>query len=142
MRLIPNETYYTKDWYNSYRCMLDRCYRKSANNYPICDNRHLCTESPACDTVKKIYAMPTIEAVPVLNSPYEVSPEVRAEWGESITFEKAEPVVRCKDCKWYTQFKNIEGGDFPEGECEGMGFFKPDDFCSRGERKDGGENEL
>ena len=45
-------------------------------------------------------------------------------------------LVRCKDCKWYTQFRNIKGELFPEGECEGWGFTKPDDFCSRGERKE------
>ena len=44
-------------------------------------------------------------------------------------------VVRCKDCKWYTQFRNINGGLFPEGECEGYGLREPNDFCSRGERK-------
>lgn len=26
-----------------------------------CDNKHLCTESPACDTVQQIDAQPTIE---------------------------------------------------------------------------------
>ena len=46
-----------------------------------------------------------------------------------------EELVLCRDCKWYTQFKNILGGEFPEGECEGWGFTKPDDYCSRGERK-------
>lgn len=30
-----------------------------------CDNKHLCTETPACDTVREIYSMPTIEAEPV-----------------------------------------------------------------------------
>ena len=43
-------------------------------------------------------------------------------------------VVRCKDCKYYTQFRNEE-----LGECEGYGLRKPEDFCSRGERMDGGE---
>lgn len=39
MRLIEDKTYYTKDWYNSYRCMMDRCYRKKAHNYPIYGGR-------------------------------------------------------------------------------------------------------
>lgn len=26
-----------------------------------CDNKHLCAESPACDTVREIDSMPTIE---------------------------------------------------------------------------------
>lgn len=33
MRLIKGKTFYNKPWYNSYRCMMDRCYRKNANNY-------------------------------------------------------------------------------------------------------------
>lgn len=53
---------------------------------------------------------------------------------------RAEPIIRCRDCKWFTQFRNIKGGLFPEGECEGWGFTKPDDFCSRGERKGDGND--
>lgn len=58
--------------------------------------------------------------------------------GESDMYDVTEvgKLVRCKDCKWYTQFRNIKGELFPEGECEGWGFMKPDDFCSRGERKE------
>ena len=33
MRLIKGKSFYKKPWYNSYRSMLDRCYRKNANNY-------------------------------------------------------------------------------------------------------------
>lgn len=51
------------------------------------------------------------------------------------------PVVRCKDCKWFV--------DNNGGEWYGCKMFqvvritpedapKPDDFCSYGERKDGG----
>ena len=41
-------------------------------------------------------------------------------------------VVRCKDCK------NLMFSDF-YGECSKgyMGIVQPDDYCSRGERKDG-----
>ena len=53
----------------------------------------------------------------------------------------AVPVVRCKDCKWFA--------DNNDGEWYGCQMFqvvritpedapKPDDFCSYGERKDGG----
>ena len=53
-----------------------------------------------------------------------------------------EPVVRCKDCKWFA--------DNNDGEWYGCQMFyvvqvtpedapKPDDFCSYGERKDGGD---
>ena len=52
------------------------------------------------------------------------------------------PVVRCKDCKWFA--------DNNDGEWYGCQMFqvvritpedapKPDDFCSYGERKDGGD---
>ena len=55
----------------------------------------------------------------------------------------AAPVVRCKDCKWFV--------DNNGGEWYGCKMFqvvritpedapKPDDFCSYGERKDGGED--
>ena len=35
MRLIKGKAYYTKEWYNSYRSMMDRCYRKKAHNYSL-----------------------------------------------------------------------------------------------------------
>lgn len=48
MRLIKGKAYYTKEWYNSYRSMMDRCYRKKAHNYSfyggrgikVCDEWH------------------------------------------------------------------------------------------------------
>lgn len=54
----------------------------------------------------------------------------------------ATPVVRCKDCKWFA--------DNNDGEWYGCQMFhvvqvtpedapKPDDYCSYGERKDGGD---
>ncbi len=54
----------------------------------------------------------------------------------------AVPVVRCKDCKWFA--------DNNDGEWYGCQMFhvvlnipedapKPNDFCSYGERKDGGD---
>ena len=30
-----------------------------------CDNKHLCADSPACETVQQLYAMPTVDAEPV-----------------------------------------------------------------------------
>lgn len=46
-------------------------------------------------------------------------------------------VVRCKDCKHYTPFRNIQGGEMDEGECEGYDPCVPaNHFCSRGERKE------
>lgn len=32
-KLIEGKTFYKKPWYNSYRSMMDRCYRKNAKNY-------------------------------------------------------------------------------------------------------------
>lgn len=48
MRLIKGETYYTKPWYNSYRCMMSRCYRERDCSYSryggrgikVCDEWH------------------------------------------------------------------------------------------------------
>ena len=49
-----------------------------------------------------------------------------------------EPVVRCKDCKHY-QFADNRAFGFPVKLCEWTGFEDVDDedYCSRGERKDG-----
>ena len=46
MRLIQGMTYYTKDWYNSYRCMMSRCYRKKDPSYNSYGGRGIkvCTE--------------------------------------------------------------------------------------------------
>ena len=48
MRLIKDRTFYKEPWYGSYRSMMDRCYRKTAKNYPfyggrgiaVCDEWH------------------------------------------------------------------------------------------------------
>lgn len=48
MRLIKGKTYYKKPWYNSYRCMLSRCYREKDPSYKyygargiiVCDEWH------------------------------------------------------------------------------------------------------
>ena len=33
MRLIEGKTYYDRPWYNSYRCMMSRCYREKDASY-------------------------------------------------------------------------------------------------------------
>lgn len=33
MRLIKGKSFYKKPWYNSYRSMMDRCYREKSPNY-------------------------------------------------------------------------------------------------------------
>lgn len=47
-------------------------------------------------------------------------------------------IIRCKDCKWYSQFTSMTGKLLSEGRCEYHStYFAEDDFCSRGERKNG-----
>lgn len=70
-----------------------------------------------------------------------LTPEEFAEYLYELPAADVAPVVRCKDCKW---FADNNGGKWygcqmfqvvrntPEGAP------KPDDFCSYGERKDGG----
>lgn len=56
----------------------------------------------------------------------------------------AEPVVRCKDCIHYREGKTIPGVKFcyrlkgKDGKTPVGYNFSPDDFCSRGMKKDGG----
>lgn len=49
-------------------------------------------------------------------------------------------VIRCRDCKYFGVYKY--SGNMYCTNNNGYGFpnQKPDDFCSRGERKDGDEN--
>jgi len=51
------------------------------------------------------------------------------------------PVVRCKDCKHYKPNAMGENSCFNSNWNEEYAIFtSPDDFCSYGERKDGGSN--
>ena len=57
-----------------------------------------------------------------------------------VPMEDAEPVVRCKDCKWYRNgecFCNDVWFNLT-GDSEGVERIEanPDDFCSYGERRD------
>ena len=46
-------------------------------------------------------------------------------------------LVRCKDCKWYSQFISMTGKLLSEGRCEyHSNYFAEDDYCSKGERKE------
>ena len=48
MRLISGKSFYNKPWYNSYRCMMSRCYRPKDHSYKyyggrgikVCDEWH------------------------------------------------------------------------------------------------------
>lgn len=80
----------------------------------------------------------------VENAPIELFQSEWEEIKEAINATPAAdvvPVVRCKDCKWFV--------DNNGGEWYGCKMFqvvritpedapKPDDFCSYGERRDGG----
>lgn len=80
----------------------------------------------------------------VENAPIELFQSEWEEIEEAINTAPAAdvvPVVRCKDCKWFV--------DNNGGEWYGCKMFqvvritpedapKPDDFCSYGERRDGG----
>ena len=59
--------------------------------------------------------------------------ETVLEYAELMPTVDAVPVVRCKECKW-------TGGDFVcyRGV---MAQHKPEDFCSYGERRGGGEDD-
>ncbi len=89
--------------------------------------------------IKKKAAINAVE-----NAPIEL---FQSEWEEieeainTVPAADVVPVVRCKDCKWFV--------DNNGGEWYGCKMFqvvritpedapKPDDFCSYGERKDGG----
>ena len=77
-------------------------------------------------------------------------PERAYGWNDLLKILEAAPtvdsveVVRCRDCKFY------ELKYYPDGKqrmcCENNNAIwtttKPDDFCSYGERKDGGGNGL
>lgn len=39
MRLIKGKSFYDKPWYNSYRSMMSRCYRKKDASYPLYGGR-------------------------------------------------------------------------------------------------------
>ena len=34
LRKVKGKSFYDKPWYNSYRSMMERCYRETAHNYP------------------------------------------------------------------------------------------------------------
>lgn len=70
-----------------------------------------------------------------------LTPEEFAEYLYELPAADVAPVVRCKNCKWFA--------DNNDGEWYGCQMFhvvlitpedapKPNDFCSYGERKDGG----
>jgi len=69
----------------------------------------------------------------------DVSPTIDAQ----PTIE-AEPVVRCKDCKWYKEGEHLAPNKFcfrlKDANGKHIGYnFSDIDYCSHGERKDGGE---
>lgn len=59
----------------------------------------------------------------------------------------AVPIVRCKDCKYYTRSELLAPNKFcfrlkHPAENRVIGYnFAPDDFCSYGERREGGKDD-
>lgn len=51
----------------------------------------------------------------------------------NLEVDDAVEVVRCKDCRWF----NATLGSCPEVDNPLINYLKPDDFCSRGERREG-----
>ena len=97
------------------------------------------------ETIRKwIDSQQTIEVVPVLNSPYEVSPEVRAKWGASLVFEPT-PVRHgewIKDCKVAFHWECSECGAFISWNKEEYLLRSEDEpnYCPNcGAKMDGGE---
>lgn len=87
--------------------------RYDRNKCTLEENCKTC--QPGCLWRKKVMAAPTVDAV---------------------------PVVRCKDCKYYREgeiFKDIKFCFRLRGnKGKPVGYnFSEDDFCSRGERRDG-----
>ena len=50
----------------------------------------------------------------------------------------AVPVVRCKNCVNGTVCENLQGAEYVDCVLDDYSVRMPDDFCSYGERKDGG----
>lgn len=69
------------------------------------------------------------------------------EYAENLPAADVAPVVRCKDCKYYKSGKLLYPNKFcfrlkHPTENRAIGYnFGPDDFCSYGERKDGGNED-
>lgn len=68
----------------------------------------------------------------------------RATFCEQIAdLNKVAPVVRCKDCKWYSHFRSITGSLLPEGRCGYHTIYPaPDDFCSKAERREDADSDT
>lgn len=58
---------------------------------------------------------------------------------EAMPTIDAEPVIRCKDCKWFGTHTGWKGNRFSvcRNVTGGMAYIKAYDYCSRAERKDG-----
>lgn len=99
--------------------------------YDVC----LCTLQMVKQYIK---VLPAVEAVPLED--YRSMEQTVYKLTQALA--DAEPIVRCKDCRWYNEgdlfcrywarlYENAE--TYPH--------FSPIDSCSRGARKGGGQNE-
>lgn len=76
-----------------------------------------------------------------------LTPEEFAEYLYEFPAADVAPVVRCKDCKHYRNYPNGLCYLHTEPKTNARGYsgdevcVEPDDFCSYGERKNGGEGD-
>ena len=56
-------------------------------------------------------------------------------WIDIAPTIEAEPIVRCRDCKWWDK----DNGFDDKGYCDLLdSYWRPDEYCSDGERRDDG----
>lgn len=95
------------------------------------------------DYISRQAAIDALGEMPLAWTEGEYELGLQNQWQSDVDALKGLPsaqpeIIRCKDCKHY-QFADNRAFGFPVKRCEWTGFedVDDDDFCSRGERKDG-----
>lgn len=68
-----------------------------------CDNIHLCTDSPACETVNQIENAPTVDAEPVRQGRWIRKESKRCYWYECSECGYPPPLDRYKH-EWFSDY--------------------------------------